>query len=158
MGFLDNLKETFNQGADRVRFETDKMQRSGRLRNEISDVQQQIATNFGQLGQRAYELFKQNAINAPEVGSLAQLIDDLQNRLTTLQQELEGVQKLQFEATSPPPPQQQAGFPPQQVPIQQEYVTPPEPVDAGAYACVSCGFSLSPGVAFCPNCGARVSA
>jgi hypothetical protein len=169
MGFLDNLKGTLSQGADRVKFETEKMQRTGRLRNEVGDLQQQIATNFGQLGQRAYELHHQGQITAPEIGSLAQIINDLQSRLGATQQELDRVQNEQFEASQPPaPPQAQAPYaqpygeqppayappatPPQGVP------TPPEPVDAGMYACPSCGFKLPMGSAFCPECGARVSA
>lgn len=151
MGFLDNLKETFSQGADRVRFETDKLQRTNRLRNEVGDIQQQIATNFGQLGERAYDLFRQSSIQAPEIGSLAQVIDDLQARLHTLQQELDQVQKTQFEGAEAPPAAQD-------VPVEQPMATPPTPVDAGMYACAGCGFSLAPGAAFCPNCGARVAA
>ena len=166
MGFFDNLKGTLSQGADRVKFETEKLQSTGRLRNEVGDLQQQIATNFGQMGQRAYELHHQGQITAPEIGSLAQIINDLQGRLAATQQELDRVQSEQFEPTPPPAqPQQPYGqqpyaqqqsspavTPPQGVP------TPPEAVDAGMYACPSCGFKLPMGSAFCPECGARVSA
>ncbi len=158
MGFLDNLKGTLSQGADRVKFETEKLQSTGRLRNEVGDLQQQIATNFGQMGQRAYELHSQGQITAPEIGSLAQIINDLQARLASTQQELERVQGEQFEPAPPAqpvyPPQQPyaAATPPHGVP------TPPEAVDGGMYACPSCGFKLPMGSAFCPECGARISA
>ena len=35
MGFLDNLKGSISQGADRVKFETEKIQRTGRLRYKV---------------------------------------------------------------------------------------------------------------------------
>lgn len=166
MGFLDNLKGTLSQGADRVKFETEKLQRTGRLRNEIGDLQQQIGTNFGQLGQRAYELHNQGQISAPEIGSLVQIVNDLQARLNAIQQELDRVQNEQFEAIQPPaqPPygQQPYGQVPQQYGApdtpSQGMPTPPQPVDAGMYACPSCGFKLPVGSAFCPECGARVNA
>ena len=175
MGFLDNLKGTLSQGADRVKFETEKLQSTGRLRNEVGDLQQQVATNFGQLGQRAYELHQQGQISAPEVGSLVQIINDLQGRLAATQRELERVQNEQFVASAPdqaaqqpyaPPPMygDPNAAPPQQydphygAPTMPPYgVTPPQPVDAGQYACSSCGYKLSPGSAFCPECGARVN-
>ncbi len=176
MGFLDNLKGSLSQGADRVKFETDKIQRTGRLRNEVGDLQQQVATNFGQLGQRAYELHQQGHLSAPEVGSLVQIINDLQGRLAATQQELERVQNEQFVATQPEQPLQPQyappplygdpnAMPPQQydpqsgAPSTPPYgVTPPQPVDAGQYACPSCGYKLPVGSAFCPECGARVNA
>jgi hypothetical protein len=178
MGFLDNLKGSISQGADRVKFETEKIQRTGRLRNEVGDLQQQIATNFGQLGQRAYELHAQGQISAPEVGSLVQMINDLQSRLAATQQELERVQNEQFVGAPPAAPSQPAYDPNQQYAPQQQYgqqqyvpqddpnaapapaygVTPPQPVDAGQYACPSCGYKLPAGSAFCPECGARVNA
>ena len=170
MGFLDNLKGTLSQGADRVKFETDKIQRTGRLRNEVGDLQQQVSTNFGQLGQRAYELHQQGQITAPEVGSLVQIINDLQARLAATQQELDRVQNEQFVAPAPDQPTQQPYAPPpfygdpnatppqQYPPTTPSYgVTPPQAVDAGQYACPSCGYKLPAGSAFCPECGARVN-
>ncbi len=159
MGFLDNLRDTLSQGAERVKFETDKIQRTGRLRNEINDLQQQIATNFGQLGQRAYELNKQGTLDAPEVASIVQLIDELQGRLSATQQQLEQAQNEQYEA------QQQQSAPPapplQQIPFDanaQDQPTAPTAVDAGPYACSQCGTQLSPDAAFCPNCGKNLNA
>lgn len=85
MGFLDNLKGTLSQGVDRAKFEADKLQRTSRVRSDIGDMQQQIATNYGLLGQRAYELHQQGVLTAPEVTSLVNLINDLQARLTSAQ-------------------------------------------------------------------------
>lgn len=179
MGFLDNLKGSLSQTADRAKYEMDKMQQTGRLRNEVSDLQQQVDTNFRQLGMRAYELHRQAQISAPELGSLVQIISDLQSQLTIKQQELDQVQSEQFEATQGQPHQQAAppqsyGPPPQEQQWQSAppandvltgatgyatpVPTPPQPVDAGMYACPSCGTKLDADSVFCPNCGAKVSA
>ena len=161
MGFLDNLKGSLSQGADRVKFEAEKLQKTNRIRSEIGDLQTQIATNFGMLGQRAYELQKQGQINVAEIGSLTQMIDDLQTRLQSLSQELEQAQVEQFQPQ--PQPMQQPSYPAQSVPIDQQpqYPAPvpsaPPPATAGG-ACPSCGTALSPDSAFCPNCGTRVEA
>ena len=162
MGFLDNLKETFSQGADRVKYETEKVQRVSRLRSEVGDLQQQIATNFGQLGQRAFELNKQGQLQAPEVASLVQLIEDLQRRLQATEQQLEQVQNEQFvpEQTPATPQSPQPTYQNQPITIDREQaqqVNPPQPVDAGQYACDQCGTHLSADAAFCPNCGNRVN-
>lgn len=169
MGFLDNLKGTISQGADRVKFEAEKLQKTNRLRGEVGDLQQQINTNFGQLGQRAYELHAKGEISAPEIGSLVQIVNDLQQRLVATQQELERsqneqyVQDLNLPNPAPQPPQPGGhGAPsghyagPQPGP--EAGPVPPQPVEAGMYACTSCGFSLPAGSAFCPNCGARLNA
>lgn len=181
MGFLDNLKGTLSQGVDRAKFEADKLQRTSRVRSDIGDMQQQIATNYGLLGQRAYELHQQGVLTAPEVTSLVNLINDLQARLTSAQAELERAQNEQFVAvqTPPPPayPQPYApSVPPQQAPYAppveaQNYVPPTSyappseasatpPVDSGAIPierlCPSCGFKVAGQAVFCPECGARL--
>ena len=177
MGFLDNLKGTLSQGVDRAKFEADKLQRVQRIRNDINDMHQQIGTNYGQLGQRAYELFNQGKLDEPEIASLAQIINDLNARLQAANQELERAQNEQFQPEAyqqpygqPPPqqygqPQQYAPPPPQQYgqPPQYGYTppsTPPQGVpaqpDADSKTCSACGFKASSEAVFCPECGNRM--
>ncbi|KPL91876.1 zinc ribbon domain-containing protein [Herpetosiphon geysericola] len=175
MGFLDNLKGTLSQGVDRAKFEADKLQRTSRVRGDIGDMQQQIATNYGLLGQRAYELHQQGVLSAPEVTSLVNLINDLQARLSAAQAELERAQNEQFVAVQTPPPPAYpqpyaSSVPPQQAPYAppveaQNYVPPtsyaPSDAPAVAYAPPAADATADSGSIpierSCPSCGFKVT-
>ncbi|GIV96512.1 MAG: zinc ribbon domain-containing protein [Herpetosiphonaceae bacterium] len=143
MGFLDNLGKTISQGVDRAKFEAEKLQRTNRIKGEINDLQQQIETNLRQLGERAMELHRQGSLQAPEIGSLVQMIEQLQTQIAAKQSELTAVQNETFE--------QQAGARGQQAESQHQA----QP-GASTISCPTCGTALPAGAAFCGNCGARI--
>ncbi len=175
MGFLDNLKGTLSQGVDRAKFEADKLQRTSRIRGDIGDMQQQIATNYGLLGQRAYELNQQGVLTAPEVASLVNLINELQARLSSAQAELDRAQNEQFvavQAPAPPayPQPYASSVPPQQAPYAppveaQNYVPPTSyaPSDAPAAPFAPPAAEQNPASdaipieRLCPSCGFKVA-
>jgi hypothetical protein len=151
MGFLDNIGKSLSQGVDRAKFEAEKLQRTQRIKGELSDLQRQVETNLRQLGERALELHRSGQIQAPEIGSLAQMLDQLMDQQNAKQAELTAAQNDSFEAQPPPQPQayQQPGY-------QQGYQQPPQQAASGTISCPSCNISLPANAAFCANCGARI--
>jgi rubrerythrin len=168
MRFLDTLTNSLSTGVDRVRFETEKFQRSGRISGEINNVVSQIETNTRQLGERALELYQQGTISAPEIASLAQIISQLREQQAEKERELEEVQNESFEAWHARQPQPSAtdesgdvqasageaqsvnGAQAEQINVQPAAGTAP-------YACSNCGYALPANAIFCPNCGVRVA-
>ncbi len=173
MRFLDTLTKTLSGGVDRARFEADKFQRSSSISGEINNIVSQVDTNLRQLGERALELHRQGMINAPEITSLAQIIDQLREQQEAKERELEQVQNETLEAwqaRQPQPTEEAAQAPadtassdPANLPTYQaqsegtQLTGTPPAVGAAPYACPKCGYTLPPNAAFCPNCGARVS-
>jgi len=100
MRFLDNLGKSLSTGAERVKFEADKFQRTSRISGEISNLRSQVETNLRQLGERALELYQQGSLTAPEIASLAQIIAQLRDQQTAKEQELEQANAETFEQYS----------------------------------------------------------
>ena len=105
MRFLDNLGKSLSTGAERVKFEADKFQRTSRISGEISNLRSQVETNLRQLGERAMELYQQGSLTAPEIASLAQIIEQLREQQTAKERELEQANTETFEQYSASQPQ-----------------------------------------------------
>jgi len=98
MGLLDTLSDRLSSGVDRVRFEADKFQRTSRISGEISNMKSQVDTNMRQLGERAFSLYQQGKLDAPEVASLTQVITQLQAQQADKERELGEAQSDTFES------------------------------------------------------------
>ena len=181
MGFLDSLSKTLSTGVDRARFEAEKFQRTSRISGEMGNLKSQIDTNMRQLGERAMELYDQGQLDAPEIASLAQIIQQLRDQHGEKEHELNEAQAETFEAwqarqpqPAPPADTDSATGADQGLPYTAPTVadngntpgmTPPLAGATGAeqaagtspYACSNCGYALPANAVFCPNCGTRVA-
>jgi hypothetical protein len=97
MGFLDSLSKTLSTGVDRAKFEAEKFQRTSRISGDINNVKSQIDTNMRQLGERAFELYEQGRLDAPEITSLAQIVTQLRGQQAEKERELGEAQSETFE-------------------------------------------------------------
>lgn len=113
MRFLDNIGKSLTSGAERVKYEADKFQRTSRISGEISNLRSQAETNLRQLGERALELYQQGTLQAPEIASLAQIIAQLREQQTAKEQELEQANAETFEQYQATQPDASASSPDQ---------------------------------------------
>ena len=153
MGILDNLSKSISQGVDRAKFEADKFQKTTKIQGELNELQSQLTTKRGELGQRAYELFRAGQISAPSISALAQVMDDLQSAIVLKEEELKEAQLVNYTpqpAATPPTPAAQ------QVPIAVEQAAPAP--QSATKSCPTCGFQMPSSALFCPSCGSRVGA
>lgn len=162
MRFLDTVSKTLSTGADRAKFEVEKFQRTSRISGEINNIGSQIETNTRQLGERALELYHQGAITAPEIASLAQIINQLREQQAEKERELEEAQNEAFEAWQARQPQPAAAHPASTDERvnggESSQVSSSQPAGGTTpYACSNCGHSLPAGAVYCPNCGASVA-
>ncbi len=162
MKFLDTLSKTLSTGVDRARFEAEKFQRSSRINGEINNIVSQIETNTRQLGERALELYHQGSITAPEIASLARIIDQLREQQAEKERELEEAQSETFEAWQARQPQPAEAHPASTNESvsgeESSQVSSDQPAEGTApYVCPNCGHSLPANAVYCPNCGVRVA-
>jgi uncharacterized coiled-coil protein SlyX len=170
MGFLDNLSKTLSQSVDRAKFEAEKFQKTTRLQGEVNEFRRQFDAKLGELGQKAYELYRAGQISSASIAELATAMDQLRSALVVKEEELKQAQAEVYEEPTITTPPAQA----QQVPISYEQpaapttppivtppvVTPPQaPASptAATKQCGVCAFTMPVTAMFCPNCGTRVA-
>jgi hypothetical protein len=162
MKFLDTLTKTLSTGVDRARFEAEKFQHTSRISGEINNIVSQIETNTRQLGERALELYQQGLITAPEIASLAQIINQLREQQAEKERELQEAQNETFEtwqARQPQPPEVQPSPTGESTNEgESSQVSSSQPAAGTAtYICSNCGRSLPANARFCPHCGTPVA-
>ena len=155
MGFLANLSKSISQGVDRAKFEAEKFQKTTRIQGEIGELKKQIDGKRGELGDRAFELYKAGQIQSPTLGDMVKALEALRASITLKEEELKIAQAEVFVEPTPPAgtPQQPSGAAPQP----SQPATPGQPV-AVAKSCPNCQFQMPASAVFCPNCGARQGA
>lgn len=147
------------QQAGKLAFEADKMMRVRKQEGVITDAQGEINAKNIALGQLALSLYRAGQIAHPQVATFAQDIAQLEQRVAELQLELERIRaeawvdtEGELAASSGAPSAYSAPVAPI-APVQP--VAPVAPV-APEVKCANCGAPLTPGAAFCMQCGTRV--
>jgi hypothetical protein len=153
MGFLDNLSKSISQGVDRAKFEAEKFQKTTRIQGELGELRKQIDGKRGELGDRAFELYKAGQIQSPTLGEMVKALEALRAGITLKEEELKVALAEVFVEPTPPagtPSAPTSGAPQPSAPP----ATPGQPV-AVAKSCPNCQFQMPAAAVFCPICGAR---
>lgn len=127
MGFFDRVRSTVGQGVNRVATEADKTIRLTRLAGELGGKRHDLEKAYQELGQLAYSLIGEGAIQHERFDEGRQKIEDVQAQIITLEEEL--------------------------AEVRVGDKTPEVKVTAVEQPCPSCGANVPEGTRFCGNCG-----
>ena len=129
MALFDKLAKKVTRGMSRTAFEADKLRRSTEVKAKISSLRKEMAVLHAAVASRVIELCREGTLELPELDDEIQAVLALDVQLQEKDEELAAVQAAEFQAEG-------------------------EAVEESV--CPQCQAELAEGVAFCPNCGAKV--
>ncbi len=129
MALFDKLAKKVTRGMGRTAFEADKLRRITEIKAKASSLRKEMAGLHKAVASRVIELRREGALELPEMDDEIQAVLALEDQIAEKEEELAGVQAEEFQAEG-------------------------EDVEEGV--CPQCQAELAEGVAFCPNCGAKV--
>jgi len=155
-GFVDSMRLKVDQAA----LEADKLIRIRREQGGIDQLRRDIKAQLDALSQAALTAYRAGEIAHPQLVSICQQIDALNEQIGQREARIEQIRAERL-AT---PPAAQTGVPcpscKQLIPDDAAfcpvcgYKIPKAAAPAGS-VCPSCGNPMLPGAQFCPHCGAR---
>jgi len=127
MGFFDKMKEAAWKGASKV----ENLAQTGKHKFDIVVLNSRIKYKKDLLGERAYSLFKEGIISAPQMKGIIDEIDNMLNQIKEKESEIEilGSKKTEDEIAES---------------------------SAKKYECNKCGNGLEENTKYCPMCGSRI--
>lgn len=158
-GFIDSMR----QKADQAALEADKLMRIRREQAAIDQLRRDIKAQLDALGQAALAAYRAGEIAHPQLASICQQIDALNEQIAQREARIE---QIRAEKLAPPPPVPPPSGPAvpcpncgQRIPAEARFCPAcghkiPPPAPAGV-VCASCGSPMPPAAQFCPTCGAR---
>ena len=129
MALFDKLAKKVTRGMSRTAFEADKLRRATEIKAKISSLRKEMAVLHTAVASRVIELCREGALELPELDAEIQAVLALEVQITERDEELLAKQAEEFQMEG-------------------------ESIEEGV--CPQCQAELAEGVAFCPNCGAKV--
>lgn len=131
-----SVQRLFKQGAERARFEADRLQRTLKVQSEIGNLRTQVRRAVIKLGETALHLYRQDALIEEELNAVAQSIEALEAQIAEAETKL-----AQIKAETPPE--------------REEAVV--EQSKAGERICSNCRQIVPAEVRFCIHCGSPLT-
>ena len=131
------VQSFLQRGAKRASFEADKLQRTLKVQNTISNLRTQIRGKVTHLGETALRLYRQGALVEDELKAIGQAIEALEAQAAEKETELARIKAETFPEEESP----MAGQP-----------------GMASQVCPNCGQTLPAGMRFCIHCGIPLSA
>ena len=159
--FVDSMRLK----ADQAALEADKLIRIRREQGAIDQLRRDIKTQLDALGQAALTAYRAGEIAHPQLVSICQQIDVLDEQIGQREARIEQIRAEKLAPTVAPPTAAGAGMPcpscKQFIPEDAAFcpacgykIPKPQPAEI---ICSACGASIPAAAQFCPNCGARKS-
>jgi hypothetical protein len=133
MGFFDKLKDAAGKGAAKA----EDLAKIGKLKFEIMTLNSRIKDKKGELGEKAYSLFKEGVISEPQ---LKGFVDEIDNMLGQIKEKESAIEKISPEKAEESATQKN------------------ECINCGTETllCANCKKTIKKGDAFCGNCGTKI--
>jgi rRNA maturation endonuclease Nob1 len=150
------------QKADQAALEADKLVRIRREQGAIDQLRRDIKAQLDALGQSTLAAYHAGEITHPQLASICQQIDALNEQIAQREARIEQI-RVEKLASPPIPPTAGPSIPcpncRQWIPAEAKFCPScghkiPPPAPAGA-VCTACGSPMPAGAQFCPACGAR---
>lgn len=132
------LGRSIRTGAGTIVQETKELTKVGKLKVELMGLENERGRKLEEIGSAAHTLHKTGAMLPPELFELLQAADEIENRISQKNKEIESVR-----VESPPP-------------VLSEQAEPAEVVTSEQFFCGECGARVESGNVFCGKCGAKL--
>ncbi len=155
------LGRSIRTGAGTIVQETKELTKVGKLKVELMGLENERGRKLEEIGSAAHTLHKTGAMLPPELFELLQAADEIENRISQKNKEIESVR-----VESPPPnvarQQEAPAMPSAEIPpatpppVLSEQAEPAEVVTSEQFFCGECGARVESGNVFCGKCGAKL--
>lgn len=153
---MNNFFGKLKDGAEKVAFEAEKLNKITRAKFDLENVKNQIQTQYLKLGEMYYTQRATAGVSGQAYDEICQAIADLEHQVQSKNEEIQRLNTETYvsEVTQMTPPPVSGSTTPNAP--QNAIPSTPPPTAGTTKFCSNCGKEIPVTVKFCPECGKNV--